>query len=124
MSLRILLTAASLAALALPAAAQSRTAPADLLVDLAETLGRAHAVRTTCNGAQDSYWRNFMLNLMSIEAPSGSSLRPMLTDAFNRGYRGQNRETPTCTSEMPSIEASIARHGQDLTDSIARSYLN
>ena len=98
-------------------------APIDMVANLAEVLGRAHAVRTLCNGDKDSTWRNYMLNLMAIEAPSGSR-RAALTDGFNRGYRSQNRETTACNDRMPGIEAGIARRGQELSDAIARSYLN
>ena len=56
-----------------------------------------------------------MLNLMAIEAPSGPR-RAALTDAFNRGYRGQNRETGVCTDKMPAVEAGIARRGRELAD--------
>ena len=128
MSLRTLLAAGLLAMTPLPAFAQEQEiplgqAPIELVADLAEVLGRAHAVRTVCNGDNDSTWRNYMLNLMAIEAPSGSR-RAALTDAFNRGYRGQNRDTPACNDQMPRIEAGIARRGRELSDAIARSYLN
>ena len=95
-----------------------------MFAQLSDALGRAHAVRTVCNGDQDSTWRNYMLNMMSIEAPSGSPRRATLTDAFNRGYRSQSRETSACTDKMPAIEAGIARHGRELADAVARSYLN
>jgi predicted secreted protein len=65
-----------------------------------------------------------MLNLMSFEAPSGSPRRAALTDAFNRGYRSQARETTACTDKSPAIEAGIARHGRELADAIAKGYLN
>jgi len=126
MSLRTLSAAAVFAFAAFPATAQEITiasAPIEMVADLAEVLGRAHAVRTICNGDNDSTWRNYMLNLMAIEAPSGAR-RAALTDAFNRGYRGQNRETSSCTDQMPAIEAGIARRGRELADAIARSYLN
>lgn len=133
MTLRAALIAASLVLFAAPAFAQDpeelqepapqRYAPIEMLSDLAETLGRAHAVRTLCNGDTDSTWRNYMLNLMSYEAPGGAR-RAALTDAFNRGYRGQNRETSSCTASMPAIEAAIARRGRELSEAIARTYLN
>lgn len=100
-----------------------RMAPIEIVGELAETLGRAHAVRTLCNGDQDSTWRSYMLNLMAFEAPSGPR-RAALTDAFNRGYRGQNRETASCTPGMTAIEAAIARRGRELSDAIARGYLD
>jgi uncharacterized protein (TIGR02301 family) len=130
MSLRFLLASAIAFIPIAPALAQEQDpapatfAPLEMVSDLAETLGRAHAVRTVCNGDQDSTWRNYMLNLMSIEAPSGSPRRASLTDAFNRGYRSQSRETASCTNEMPAIEARIARRGRELSDAIARSYFN
>src|SRR5690349_9681822 len=106
MSLRALSLAVFLGLAAAPAFAQDpeapppqmqREAPLQLVADLAETLGRAHAIRTLCNGDQDSTWRNYMLNLMAYE---GGGRRASLTDAFNRGYRGQNRETSSCTPGM------------------------
>lgn len=128
MSLRTLLVAATLVLAPLPAVAQEpgaplANAPIEMVAQLAEVLGRAHAVRTVCNGDTDSTWRNYMLNLMAMEAPSGSR-RAALTDAFNRGYRGQNRETATCSDQMPRIEAGIARRGRELADAIAQSYLH
>lgn len=127
MSLRTLLAASALVLVPLPALAQDPVpvaqAPLELVSDLAEVLGRAHAVRTVCNGESDSTWRNYMLNLMAIEAPSGPR-RATLTDSFNRGYRGQSRETSSCTDQMPAVEAGIARRGRELSEAIARSYLN
>jgi uncharacterized protein (TIGR02301 family) len=132
MSLRVLALAAVLSFGALPALAQEpgepedpviqREAPIGLLSELAEVLGRAHAVRTLCNGDQDSTWRNYMLNLITYEG--GGPRRAALTDAFNRGYRGQNRETSSCTPGMTAVEAGIARRGRELSDAIARGYLN
>lgn len=127
MSLRTLLAASALVLAPLPALAQDpipvAQAPLELVSDLAEVLGRAHAVRTVCNGESDATWRNYMLNLMAIEAPSGPR-RATLTDSFNRGFRGQTRETSSCTDQMPAIEAGIARRGRELSEAIARSYLN
>lgn len=133
MILRTALLAAFLAFSAVPALAQEQdpqepeasiaSAPINLLAELAEVLGRAHAVRTLCNGDGDSTWRTYMLNLMAYEAGSGDR-RAAMTDAFNRGYRGQNRETSSCTAATPAIEASIARRGRELSDEIARGYLH
>ncbi len=128
---RFALACASALLLALPAFAQEpgeepappREAPLHMVSELAETLGRAHAVRTLCNGDQDSTWRSYMLNLMAYEAGSGDR-RAAMTDAFNRGYRGQNRETSNCTAGTPAIEAAIARRGRELSDEIARGYLH
>ncbi|MEZ6030798.1 MAG: TIGR02301 family protein [Hyphomonadaceae bacterium] len=100
-----------------------RAAPLYLLSELAETLGRAHAVRTLCNGDQDGTWRNYMLNLMSYEAPSGPR-RAALTEAFNRGFRSQTRDTPNCNGSSSRTEAQIAARGKELADTIARTYMD
>ena len=99
-----------------------QAAPINLIRDLAEILGRAHAVRTLCNGDQDVTWRNYMVNMMSYEAPSGPR-RAAVTEAFNRGYRSQTRETPACSNASARIEAGIAARGKDLADEIARAYM-
>ena len=130
MSLRRLLIAASLAALSLPAFAQepAREGGAggpsmQVLTDLAETLGAAHAIRSLCNGDADQTWRNYMMNMLAIEAPGGPS-RAALTSAFNRGYRAQNGRTPSCSGDMTKIEAQIAAHGRQLAEAAASSYLH
>ena len=133
MTLRALILAAILIAPAAPALAQEpdpepaaappREAPIEIVAELAEVLGRAHAIRTLCNGDQDSTWRNYMLNLMAYEG-GGGGRRAALTDAFNRGYRGQNRDTGACAANMTALEAGVARRGRELSEAIARSYLN
>jgi uncharacterized protein (TIGR02301 family) len=102
---------------------EPRAAPLHLISELAETLGRAHAVRTVCNGDQDGTWRNYMLNMMSYEAPSGPR-RAALTEAFNRGFRSQTRDTPDCNDASSRIEAGIAARGRELSDTIARTYMD
>lgn len=102
---------------------EPRAAPLYLISELAETLGRAHAVRTVCNGDQDGTWRNYMLNMMSYEAPSGPR-RAALTEAFNRGFRSQTRDTPACSDASSRVEANIAARGKELSDTIARTYMD
>jgi uncharacterized protein (TIGR02301 family) len=125
MNLRTLGLSLALLAAPFPALAQEAPAagpPLEVLVDLAETLGQAHAIRALCNGDSDQTWRNYMMNMLAIEAPSGPR-RSALTGAFNRGYRSQNGRTPTCTSDMRQIEAQIAARGRQLSESVAASYL-
>ncbi len=128
---RLALALAGTLLLAFPALAQEpeqepdvpRAAPLHMISELAETLGRAHAVRTLCNGDQDGYWRNYMLTMMSYEAPNGPR-RAALTEAFNRGYRSQNRETSSCSDSSSAAEARIAARGKELADAIARNYMD
>jgi len=113
-----------LAASAEPARAQEPEGPGIAsLADLAATLGEAHAIRSLCNGDNDQTWRNYMQNLMDLEAPSGAR-RSSLTSAFNRGYRTQSSRHKSCTPDLPSVEAQIAARGRAIAETIAQSYLN
>ena len=127
MSLRTLLAAALLLASPLPASAQEATgksAPIDVLSDLAETLGQAHAIRSLCNGDDDQTWRNYMFTMLNMEGPSGSPRRASMTSAFNRGFRTQQGSTKACTPDMPKLEAQIAARGRALAETAANSYLH
>jgi uncharacterized protein (TIGR02301 family) len=109
-----------------PAAAQAppiREAPIETLVDLAETLGEAHAIRSLCNGDQDQTWRNYMFSMLNMEGPTGSPRRSAMTSAFNRGFRTQSSRNRSCTPDMPGLEAQIAARGRVLAESVAATYL-
>jgi uncharacterized protein (TIGR02301 family) len=124
MSLRTLGVLACL--LVLPAAAQEppiREAPIEMLVDLSETLGEAHAIRSLCNGDQDQTWRDYMFRMLNMEGQTGSPRRSAMTSAFNRGFRTQSSRHRSCTPDMPGLEAQIAARGRALAESVAASYL-
>ena len=127
MSLRTLGVIACLLAFSpMPASAQEppiREAPIDILVDLAETLGEAHAIRSLCNGDQDQTWRNYMFSMLNMEGPTGSPRRSAMTSAFNRGFRNQSSRNRSCTPDLPGLEAQIAARGRALAESVAASYL-
>jgi uncharacterized protein (TIGR02301 family) len=109
-----------------PAAAQEEAASGpqlETLVELAETLGEAHAIRALCNGDADQTWRNYMQNLLDMEAAGGGGRRAALTGGFNRGYRAQSSQRKTCTPDLRQVEAQIAAHGHAIADAIAKSYL-
>jgi len=115
-----------LSLLSLPASAQEaplREAPIETLVDLAETLGEAHAIRSLCNGDQDQTWRNYMFSMLNMEGPTGSPRRSAMTSAFNRGFRNQSGRNRSCTPDLPGLEAKIAARGRALAESVAASYL-
>lgn len=98
-------------------------APLGTLEELAATLGEAHAIRSLCNGDSDQTWRNYMFELLALEAPGGPR-RSALTGAFNRGYRSQAGAQRECTPDMVALEAGIAARGRDLADAAASSYLH
>ena len=131
MSLRALCLAAAVAAAAMPAVmpamAQEATGagpPMETLVELADLLGRAHAIRSLCNGEADHTWRNYMFNMMAIEAPSGSPRKSALTGAFNRGFRDQQARSGRCGADSPKQEAEIAARGRALAEIVAGTYLH
>lgn len=129
-SIRNALLAATLVFAASPSSAQTppdaryepTPPPVEFLIELAEILGQAHAIRTACNGEGDQTWRAYMMEMMSIEAPRGNR-RSQLTRAFNQGYRTQSRRTRSCTPEVAEIEAQLAARGRMLSETITRIYL-
>ncbi|HBJ92478.1 MAG TPA: TIGR02301 family protein, partial [Hyphomonadaceae bacterium] len=48
------------------------------LTDLSRVLGQIHAMRVVCNGTDDQTWREYMLNMLDVEAPSSGYLRSRL----------------------------------------------
>jgi uncharacterized protein (TIGR02301 family) len=130
MSLRAVALAGLLfAAVAPPALAQEQEvpftggAPIEYVAELAELLGRAHAIRSTCNGDSDQTWRNYMFNMMAIEAPDSGPRKSQLTSAFNRGFRSQSSSARDCNSDVAQVEGQIAARGRVLAEMIANSYL-
>jgi uncharacterized protein (TIGR02301 family) len=131
LTLRMSLRALSLAAMLFAATPQALPqeapveggAPIEYVSELAELLGRAHAIRSLCNGDSDQTWRNYMFNMLAIEAPDSGPRKSQLTSAFNRGFRSQSNSSRDCSSDMPAVEAQIATRGRELAEMIAASYL-
>lgn len=82
--------------------------------DLARILGAAHAIRISCNGTDDQYWRRYMLDMLALEAPERGGLRSALAGAFNDGYAGAMRRFPACDNRAVAAEADYARQGETL----------
>jgi uncharacterized protein (TIGR02301 family) len=78
------------------------------LADLAYVLGESHALRQTCEGRNDMYWRSRMQDMLQVEAADqGFSNR--LTQAFNAGYASGRAEYPYCD---PAARAELRRNAQ------------
>jgi uncharacterized protein (TIGR02301 family) len=118
---RPLLIAAALA-LALPAAAAEPPPRSPVqrqtLVDLAYTLGEAHALRTACLGADDQVWRGRMSRVIEVERPD-DPFRRRLVDAFNSGFVTGQARNPTCRETTTGEERAAARRGRDLAGRLA-----
>jgi uncharacterized protein (TIGR02301 family) len=126
MMFRALLASVFVAGSAFAAApARAQEGPSvQALSELADLLGRAHAIRSLCNGDSDQTWRNYMFNMLAIEAPSGSPNKSALTGAFNRGFRDQQARSGKCSADSPREEAEIAARGRALAETVAASYLH
>jgi uncharacterized protein (TIGR02301 family) len=104
--------------LASAAAAQDRSPAARrTLVDLAYTLGQAHALALVCDG-QSQTWRARMARLRELEAPDAAFDR-QLVDGFNTGFTDADLRFPTCTRAARAEAAAVAARGRSLARVIA-----
>lgn len=96
-------------AIAFPAVAQDR-APAERqqLIDLAFVLGESHALRQTCEGPNDMYWRTRMQDMLKVEA-ADQGFTTRLTQSFNSGYAAAQAGFPACDA---SARAELRRQAQ------------
>lgn len=102
----------------MPAQGQSRVPSQDYFRDvtaLAEVLGKAHAIRVTCNGPNDQYWRSYMLRLLELEAPYQGGLRRSLVNGFNAGFSWGSDLHPVCDGNAVNAEKAFAAEGRDLS---------
>ncbi len=129
--------------LALPAVAQTPTAPSALppaglietpaalrpedakpydekLSRLSEILGAIHYLRELCGQNDRQLWRDRMRDI--LQADGGSPLRrAMLTRKFNNGYRSYSRTYQSCT---PTAQTAIGRYlaeGAQIADTLAKN---
>ena len=111
-------------ALACPAIAQTGVqtrAPADRqhLLDLAETLGEAHALRQVCQ-PDDSMWRARMQRLIEVEAPD-DTLEAALSERFNAGFSTARGAHSRCDATSRAAETRVAARGRTLADQLSRT---
>ncbi|MCI4646062.1 MAG: TIGR02301 family protein [Hyphomonadaceae bacterium] len=91
-------------------------------VRLAGVLGSAHGVRYVCNGEDDQYWRQHMIELLTLEAPHRGALRQSMVSAFNDSFSNARRRYPYCDQNTVDAEKRYATEGRDLADRLARYY--
>lgn len=91
-------------------------------VRLAGVLGSAHGVRYVCNGEGDQYWRQHMIDLLTLEAPQRGALRSSMVDAFNGNFSEAQRRFPYCDQNTVEAEKRYAAEGRDLADRLAAYY--
>ncbi len=92
----------------------------DTLVELADVIGRAHSIRILCNGHSDQYWRDYMRNMLDLEAPSSSFLRSRMVDTFNAAYTSEQARFGQCTRQAVQEEADLGLKGKNLSERLAK----
>lgn len=111
-----------------PASAQEPSRPTapghwPAVLELAQVLGQAQWIRILCNGDEDQTWRTYMQDMLELEGHEGGQ-HTQLVSAFNQGFRQMRASYRTCTEDMKAVEGRLAARGKDLSDQIARSYLD
>ena len=107
--------------LALPAVAQERSIEMrEALVHLARVLGESHALRQTCEGSEDQFWRSRMNRLMETEQAEPVLEREM-KDAFNAGFAGARRLYSDCGEPTRRAERLAAVRGRELALGLSQS---
>ncbi|MDF1681365.1 TIGR02301 family protein [Ponticaulis sp.] len=89
------------------------------LTDLSRVLGQIHAMRVVCNGTDDQTWREYMLNMLDVEAPSSGYLRSRLIDTFNRAYLDTQRDVSGCDASTTERETELFARGRTLSENLS-----
>jgi uncharacterized protein (TIGR02301 family) len=90
------------------------------LLDLAYTLGESHALRQTCEGVEDQFWRSRMVRLTDVEQ-ADQAFDAQLRERFNVGFAARQGEFPLCDAASRKAEQQAARKGQALALKLSRS---
>lgn len=122
-SLKAIALAAAFASVGITSAAaqdfQSTRQYQTTLTELSRVLGQIHAMRVVCNGTDDQTWRDYMLNLLDVEAPDAGYLRTRLIDTFNRAYLISQREISGCDTTAIEAESELFARGRTLTENLS-----
>jgi uncharacterized protein (TIGR02301 family) len=119
--LRLPVAALIIACMATAAFAQEREPEErQRLLDLAYTLGESHALRQTCEGLNDQFWRSRMVRLTEVEQAE-QAFDAQLRERFNTGFAARQGEFPLCDAASRKAEQQSARKGQALALKLSQS---
>jgi len=119
--LRLPVAALIIACMATSAFAQEREPEErQRLLDLAYTLGESHALRQTCEGLNDQFWRSRMVRLTEVEQAE-QAFDAQLRERFNTGFAARQGEFPLCDAASRKAEQQSARKGQALALKLSQS---
>ena len=113
-----LLAAALAGGAAAQAPARRPGAERQTVVQLAYTLGEAHALHRLCAGPADATWYARMQRLEDEEAVDEGSRR-QLVEAFNAGYGARLAQFPVCSRRSRAAEHMVAAKGAELAQHLA-----
>jgi uncharacterized protein (TIGR02301 family) len=83
------------------------------VVQLAYTLGEAHALHRLCAGPSDATWYARMQRLEAEEGGDEAGRR-QLVEAFNAGFAARQARFPTCSRRSRAAEQTVAGRGAAL----------
>ena len=89
---------------------------------MAKNLGQMHYLRTLCFGANDQYWRDYMAQMLELEAGENYEQRRELTRAFNTGYYEEQGRHSRCTEAVAVDVAALAENGRSLASMLGDPY--
>ena len=93
-----------------------------LVEAMARNLGQMHYLRTLCFGEDDQRWRDYMAEMLSIEARTDAKTRRELTIAFNAGYYEEQGRHATCDTTVSADVAALAENGRSLATMLGDPY--
>ena len=108
-------------ALPAPGAAANAALPAKA-VHLAEILGAVHHLRDICGANEGQLWRNKMIEMIGVLAPSDAD-RQRLVKSFNDSFYRYRNTYPACTSTAARQGDKLMQDGRRLAEELASSGL-
>ena len=93
-----------------------------LVEAMARNLGQMHYLRTLCFGQNDQQWRDYMAQLLEVEAGSSYDMRRDLTRAFNAGYYEEQGRHAGCSQAVSADVAALAENGRSLASMLGDPY--
>jgi uncharacterized protein (TIGR02301 family) len=89
------------------------------LNELAQIMGAAHYIRTTCEGVSQQFWRTRMQRMMELEAAGSKTIRAQLVENFNTGFDTERQGFDTCDAGARAAEEDLRARGKRITDALA-----
>ncbi len=89
-----------------------------VVVELAYTLGEAHALHRLCSGPADATWYARMQRLEAQEAMDDAARR-QLVDSFNSGFAAREAQFPACSRRSRLAERKVAEEGAAMARRLA-----